>query len=211
MARYVAPTPMTVESHSLVGRRVVLAPLSLDHVPGLAAANAPGLTQWFPKPIEPTVAGMRSYVEVALTDQAAGRAVVYTVMLPDGSVAGMTRYGNIDRPNRRLEIGWTWYSSALHGTGVNVEAKLLLLDQAFGPFGAIRVEFKTDSLNERSMGALTALGATREGVLRQHVVCADGRVRDSVYYAILDTEWSAVRTRLTARLDAKHPAPESQS
>jgi RimJ/RimL family protein N-acetyltransferase len=106
----------------------------------------------------------------------------------------------LEHDHLRLEIGYTWYSPAVWGTGVNAEAKLLLLRHAFETLGARRVEFKTDARNERSRGALIALGAQFEGVFRKHMVLSDGGARDSAYYAIVDDEWPAVRARLEERL-----------
>ena len=101
-----------------------------------------------------------------------------------------------------MEIGGTWYGAAYRGTLVNTECKYLLLRHAFEVWGCLRVQFKTDLLNERSQRAIERLGAMREGVLRQHLILTDGRVRSSVFYSLLDTEWPAVRARLEARLAA---------
>jgi N-acetyltransferase len=122
-------------------------------------------------------------------------------------VVGSTRYGNIDPPNRRLEIGWTWITPAYQRTAVNTEAKLLLLAHAFERLEAHRVELKTDALNEKSRKAILRLGAVEEGIFRKHIVTASGRVRDTVYYSIIDTEWPVVKARLESRL----AGAESQS
>ena len=111
------------------------------------------------------------------------------VDVASGAPAGMTRFHSIERAHRRLEIGYTWLGVPYLGGGRNAEAKLLLLDHAFDTLGAHRVEFKTDGLNARSQAALTAIGATREGTLRRHVVLDNGRVRDSVYFSITWDEW----------------------
>ena len=111
--------------------------------------------------------------------------------------------------HRRLEIGWTWLTPAVWGTGINVEAKLLLLTHAFDTLGAMRVELKTDARNERSRAAILALGAQFEGVFRKHMQMADGRIRDSAWYAITDDDWPAVRARLVARL-AAHARSEAE-
>jgi hypothetical protein len=102
--------------------------------------------------------------------------------------------------HRRVEIGWTWVAPAWQGSGANGEAKLLLLEHAFERLGCRRVEFKTDSLNERSRAALLKIGATFEGILRNHMIMADGRQRHSAYYSVLDSEWPAVRERLAAEV-----------
>jgi len=113
-----------------------------------------------------------------------------------GKPVGSTRYGSIDKTHRRVEIGWTWYGRDFQRTAVNTESKYLLLRHAFETLGCIRVEFKTDVLNERSRNALFRIGATEEGVFRKHMLLPSGRVRDTVYYSIVDTEWPEVKTRL---------------
>jgi N-acetyltransferase len=119
----------------------------------------------------------------------------------DGRAVGSTRYLAISPENLRAEIGWTWLERPARGTGVNVETKLLLLENAFERCGLQRVEFKTDALNEQSRGALTALGATFEGIHRKHQVLPD-RTRDSAWFSILDDEWPEVKARLLRRLEA---------
>ena len=116
------------------------------------------------------------------------------------TVVGSTRFGAISPADRRAEIGWTWIAPAWQRTAINTEAKLLMLRHAFERMGCTRVEFKTDQLNERSRAAIRRLGATQEGTLRSHIVTASGRVRDTVYYSILASEWAAVEARLVERL-----------
>jgi RimJ/RimL family protein N-acetyltransferase len=118
----------------------------------------------------------------------------------DGRVLGSTRFLSLQLDHLCAEIGWTWYARSTWGTGVNVETKLLLLGHAFETAGLRRVEFKTDARNERSRGALTALGAQFEGIFRKHRVLPGGGVRDSAYYSVIDDEWPAVRAGLTERL-----------
>jgi RimJ/RimL family protein N-acetyltransferase len=113
---------------------------------------------------------------------------------------GSTRFGNIDPVNRRVEIGWTWISPTFQRSYVNSEAKYLMLRHAFDVWDCVRVELKTDVLNEQSRAAMIRLGAVEEGVLRRHILTYTGRFRDSIYYSILDHEWPAVRARLEARL-----------
>jgi RimJ/RimL family protein N-acetyltransferase len=117
-----------------------------------------------------------------------------------GQAVGSTRYAAIEPLHRRLEIGWTWLARSHQRSGANTEAKLLLLAHAFETLGAYRVEIKTDVLNEQSRRAIERLGAVQEGIFRRHVVTSTGRVRDTVYYAILDSEWPAVRARLRSAL-----------
>jgi RimJ/RimL family protein N-acetyltransferase len=118
-----------------------------------------------------------------------------------GKAIGSTRYGNIDTGNRRVEIGWTWIARRWQRTGVNTEAKLLLLIHAFETLGCIRVEFKTDSINNQSRNALLRIGAKEEGVLRNHMIAPGGRIRHSVYYSIVDLEWKDVRRELEKKLE----------
>jgi len=119
-----------------------------------------------------------------------------------GEVAGETRYLNIEREHRRLEIGGTWLRRAYWETGANVETKLLLLERAFEPWGAMRVEFKTDARNARTRGSLLALGAKFDGIFRKHMLVQAG-IRDSAWYSILDDDWPEVKVRLRARLEAR--------
>jgi RimJ/RimL family protein N-acetyltransferase len=118
------------------------------------------------------------------------------VHLESGRVAGATRYLNMAPEHRGLEIGGTWYGLEFQRTVVNTECKYLLLRYAFETLGCIRVQFKTDSRNERSQKAIERLGAVKEGVLRNHMILPEGRFRDSVFYSILDTEWPEAKKRL---------------
>lgn len=111
---------------------------------------------------------------------------------------GSTRYANIAMPDRRLEIGWTWITTAFQRTMANTETKLLLLSHAFEALHVHRVEFKTDALNEKSRNALVRIGAVEEGTFRKHRITSTGRVRDTVYFSIIDREWPAIKARLTA-------------
>jgi RimJ/RimL family protein N-acetyltransferase len=176
--------PVTLE-----GRFVRLEPLSLDHVPGLAEVGLdPEIWRWMPAPVT-SVSEMRSLIEAALAEAEAGRQVPF----------GSTRFLNIEPEHRRLEIGWTWLARPWQRTAINSEAKLLLMEHAFGQLGALRVEFKTDARNEQSRRALAGIGATEEGTLRQHMLTAAGR-RDSVYFSVIADEWPQVRHRLEERL-----------
>jgi RimJ/RimL family protein N-acetyltransferase len=188
--------PVTLE-----GTHVRLEPLSMAHHAALCEvgldAELVRLTQAYP----PTPAGLRTYIETALAWQANGAAVPFAVISrAAGRAIGSTRYANIDRAHRRLEIGWTWYGRDFQRTAVNTETKYLLLRHAFETLGCIRVEFKTDVLNERSRRALLRIGATEEGIFRRHMIVPDGRVRDTVYFSIVDLEWPEVEARLAGRL-----------
>ena len=188
---------MPVERVTFSGKHVRLEPMTLEHHAGLCAAGLdPDLWRWTWGQVL-TPADMRAYMESALRDQAADTALPFVIVdLASGKVIGSSRFGNIDRVQRRLEIGWTWVSRRWQRTAANTEAKLLLLTHAFEVLGCVRVEFKTDALNEPSRKALLRIGATEEGTFRKHGVTDRGRIRDSVYYSIVDDEWPAAKARL---------------
>jgi len=192
--------PMQIEPVVLEGAGVRMEPLSETHEAALAAVLDPTLTQWFPKPMV-SREDTREFIAEALAAQRAGSALPFaTIATATGKVIGSTRFGNIDRPNRHVEIGWTLVARPFQRSSVNTEAKLLMLTHAFERWGCLRVEFKTDSLNIQSRTALTRLGATEEGIFRNHVICASGRVRHSVYFSITAEEWPAVKQRLIRRI-----------
>ena len=185
----------------LGGRKVRLEPLSLEHVARLAeVALEPEIWQWtLARPT--TEADVRSWVEAALAGRAAGTEFPFvTLDAATGRPIGSSRYMNIVLEHRRLEIGWTWVAPAWQRTGANREAKLLMLGHAFDDLGCRRVEFKTDSLNEPSRTALLGIGAQFEGIFRNHMVMPDGRMRDSAYYSVIDSEWPEVREALEVGL-----------
>jgi RimJ/RimL family protein N-acetyltransferase len=190
---------MSVEPVTLTGFGVRLEPLTSDHVSDLARVGLEReLWRWIPTPVT-TEEEMRRYVATALEEQRRGVSLPFVIVDTAGDdVIGSTRYANIDRPNRRLEIGWTWLTSSHQRTVANTEAKLLLLAHAFETLGMNRVEFKTDVLNERSRRAIERLGAIEEGTFRQHVVTASGRVRDTIYFSIIAAEWPAAKEKLAA-------------
>jgi N-acetyltransferase len=193
-----------LEPVTLTGRFVRLEPLSLDHWDGLCRVGLdPELWRWIPFPVT-NESEMRDYVETALADQHGGSALPFAVIdAQSGAVIGSTRYGAISEANRRVEIGWTWYARARQRTPVNTEAKLLLLTHAFERLGMIRVELKTDALNEKSRNAILRIGATQEGIFRRHLICRSGRIRDTVYFSILDGEWPEKKQALETRLSAQ--------
>jgi RimJ/RimL family protein N-acetyltransferase len=192
---------MNLDAVTLEGRFVRLEPLALTHVDALAAVGLdPDLWKWTTISLR-TPEDMRAYVQSAVADRAAGRALPFTTIeRATGTVIGCTRFANISIPDKRVEIGWTWVAGPWQRTPVNTEAKLLMFRHAFESLGCIRVELKTDRLNERSRNAIKRIGGVEEGILRQHMVTASGRLRDTVYYSVLDREWPAVRDRLEARL-----------
>lgn len=185
---------------TLSGRHVRLEPMTLAHLDGLRAAGAdPAVFTWYPFPMHGPA--MRDFVETALTDQAKGKALPFVYVEPDsGEVIGSSRFGSIDVRHRRAEIGWTWLMPRVQRTPVNTEAKLLMLTHAFENLKLNRVEFKTDSLNEASRRALLRIGATEEGTFRNHMVTQTGRLRHSVYFSIIDSEWPAVKAGLQDKL-----------
>ena len=190
------PRPIVLE-----GRRVRLEPLTVEHLGPLIRAGAdPEIFRWHTTRMDGPGA-FRAWLDAALADQARGVALPFaTVERAGGAVIGSTRFGNIDRPNLRVEIGWTWLARAWQRTGANREAKALMLGHAFEDWGVRRVEFKAHAANAPSRTALARLGATEEGTLRKHVVMPDGSPRDSVYYSILDDEWPAVKAALATQL-----------
>ncbi|HYL98268.1 MAG TPA: GNAT family protein [Blastocatellia bacterium] len=192
---------MNAQPVTLTGRIVRLEPMTLDHALALALVGLePELWRLQPKPIQ-TPDDMRDYVLNALDLQRQGVALPFTIVdQQTGKIIGSTRYLDIASEHRRLEIGATWLSSAYQRTGANTEAKLLLLTHAFETLGAIRVVFKTEVLNLQSRKAIERIGAVEEGIFRKHLIASSGRVRDMVYYAIVDDDWPAVKTRLTGLL-----------
>jgi N-acetyltransferase len=199
---------MVLDAVTLEGRFVRLEPLALMHVDALAAVGLdPDLWKWTTTSLR-TPGEMREYVQSAIDDRAAGRALPFaTIERATGTTIGCTRFANISIADKRVEIGWTWVAGPWQRTPVNTEAKLLMLRHAFESLGCIRVELKTDRLNERSRNAIKRIGGVEEGILRQHMITATGRLRDTVYYSILDREWPAVRDRLEARLASGASGP----
>ncbi len=192
---------MILEPTTLAGSHVRLEPLSRMHHAALCAIGLdPGLWEFTPYRVA-TPEDMAAYIQTALDHESAGSALPFaTVHAPSGQVIGSTRYMNIDRANRRVEIGATWIAGPWRRTAVNTEAKYLMLRHAFETLGCIRVELKTDALNQRSRNAIRRIGAKEEGTLRQHMVMWSGRLRDSVYFSILDSEWPRVKQDLEQKL-----------
>jgi len=182
----------------LTGVHVIVEPLSLAHASDLAAAGRDDATWlYMPRPALRSVEDAESMIRQALVDTDAGNEVAFAILSKgSGGAVGSTRYLDLQRPHRALEIGWTWIGAAWQRTAINTECKLLLLAHAFEALGANRVTLKTDARNVRSQRAIERIGGVREGVLRRHRVCWDGAVRDTVYYGILDDEWPQVKSRL---------------
>lgn len=192
---------MKIEPLTLNGEFIRLEPLKIEHHAALCDAGLhEEIWRLNPTQVESSEA-MKKYIETALEEQKRGSALPFvTIEKSSDKIVGSTRFGNIDVTNRRAEIGWTWINPLWQKTYVNSEAKFLMLEHAFETWKCIRVEFKTDVLNEKSRNAILRLGAKQEGIFRQHVVCASGRLRDSVYFSILDNEWQAVKENLLRKL-----------
>jgi RimJ/RimL family protein N-acetyltransferase len=197
---------MKIEPVTLKGEFVKLEPLSPEkHFADLCAVGLDAeIWRWSPKQIK-TEADLQNYIETALDEQRHGVSLPFaTVLKETGKAIGSTRFGNIDAANKRVEIGWTWIGLAFQRTFVNTEAKFLMLSHAFDTWNCNRVELKTDALNERSRRAILRIGAKEEGILRKHVVTDSGRLRDTVYFSILDDEWALeVKENLQNKLQAK--------
>ena len=192
----------TISPVVLSGTHVRLEPLSLEHVDALCEVGLdPSIWTWNPAPIR-NRDEMQAYVESALRAREDGSMFPFaTVEVPTGKVIGSTRYGAIALEHKRLEIGWTWITPKWQRTAVNTEAKLLMLRHAFGPLDCNRVEWKTDALNERSRNAILRLSAQFEGTHRSHMLVADGRIRDTVYYSVIKSEWPSIEAGLVQKLN----------
>jgi RimJ/RimL family protein N-acetyltransferase len=194
-----------LESITLEGRHVRLEPLEAHHADALAPVALDPRIWEFSSLLMRSAADVQSYVTTALEHRRAGSAFPFvTVERQSGTAIGSTRFENIDIPNRRVEIGWTWLNPQWWRTPVNTEAKYLMLRHAFEQWGCVRVELKTWVNNHRSRAAIVRLGATEEGVLRRRMIHRDGSFRDAVYFSILDDEWPDAKRRLEARLEAGH-------
>ena len=196
-------TEMVVSPVMLEGAYVRLEPLARVHLLGLAEVGLDEeLWRWIPTPVR-TQEEMAAYIEAALGEQERGESLPFAIAeKTTGRAIGSTRYGNIDRTQHRVEIGWTWVAREWQRTAMNTEAKYLLLRHAFETLGCMRVELKTDALNARSRAAILRIGAREEGIFRNHMITASGRIRHTVYFSIIDSEWPAAKARLEAILSS---------
>lgn len=195
-----AHKPLEFSPVVLAGQHLRLEPLLPTHHDALALAGADE-TIWTWYPFRVGAAGMKGFMETALQEQREHKALPFTYFeVRSGQIIGSSRFANIDRANRRAEIGWTWLSPVWQRTAVNTEAKFLMLRHAFETLELIRVEFKTDALNLRSRAALTRIGAVEEGTFRNHVITHSGRLRHSVYFSVTDTDWPRVKQNLLEKL-----------
>ena len=185
---------------TLEGRLVRLEPLGRRHAAGLwEASRDPRTWRWLPIPQPSTRPELDAWVEDALRTAATGAEIPFATIRTE-RVVGSTRFLALRPEHASVEIGWTWLDPSAWGAGVNVEAKLLMLRHAFEEWGCRRVELKTDARNERSRGAMEAMGATFEGTHRKHMLVRGRENRDSAWYSVTDDEWPAVELGLTARL-----------
>lgn len=196
--------PSQVSPVTLQGSTVRLVPMTMDHVDALARVGLePDLWRWTTVVVDSPEA-MRRYVGYALDERERGVSMPFVIVhQASGQIIGSTRYGNIDLSHRRIEIGWTWLNPAHQRTRANTECKLLLLTHAFETLRVNRVELRTDVLNEKSRNAIARIGATQEGIARRHIVTHSGRIRDTVYYSIIASEWPTVRAMLTGMLEGQ--------
>lgn len=200
-------TQPVISPFSLEGTHVRLEPLRPEHADllwELAKDHLEDLFRWIPYKLE-SIDDFRAFNTQVLTEQDRGISVPFaTIEKAKNRIVGTTRFMNMDLVNRKVEIGSTWVARAWQRTSVNTEAKYLMLSHAFETWKCLRVELKTDAMNQRSRQAILRLGAKEEGMLRKHMLCWDGRQRDSVYFSILDTEWPEVKARLEQKLAQKY-------
>jgi RimJ/RimL family protein N-acetyltransferase len=202
----VSPTLDIPATLTLEGSTVRLEPIRREHAQlfwDVAKGDLEDIFRWIPYSMR-TPEDFQKLIEKAFHEQDRGESVVFsTVERKSGRTIGSTRFMNIHRANRRVEIGSTWIAPPWQRTAVNSEAKYLMLRHAFEVWQCIRVELKTDALNEKSRNAILRLGAKQEGTLRRHLITWTGRVRDTVYFSILDSEWPDVKRRLEGYLQNK--------
>ncbi len=193
---------MQVDPVVLEGIHVRLEPLSRKHIAGLCEVGLEEqLWRWIPTPVR-TADDMAAYVELALKEHANGVSLPFAqIEKATGRLIGSTRYMNIDRVHHRLEIGCTWIGREWQRTAANTEAKYSLLRHAFETLGCMRVELKTDSLNDKSRAAILRIGAKEEGIFRNHMITSSGRIRHTVYFSVIDSEWPEVKSRLERKLN----------
>ena len=194
-------SPFKVEPLTLRGSKISLEPLELAHVSELwNLAQDESIWQWIPSRLC-SYEDTNKYVTEALKKREIELEMPFVIRLQSTQeIVGSTRFMNIFKADRRVEIGSTWLTPAWQRSFVNTEAKLLLLSHAFEILRCIRVELKTDVFNEKSRRAIERIGAKPEGILRNHKICADGRIRDTIYYSLTYEEWPAAKARLQERL-----------
>jgi N-acetyltransferase len=192
-----------LEPVTLRGAHARLEPLSPDQCAGLTEAVKDGELWKLWYTAVPTAEGMVKEIERRLGLQAAGSMLPFTVFDADGKISGMTTYMNVDTPNRRVEIGSTWYAKRVQRSAVNTQCKLLLLTHAFEKLDCIAVEFRTHFFNHASRRGIERLGAKQDGILRSHSIAPNGTLRDTVVYSIIAGEWPTVKAHLNYQLNEK--------
>lgn len=192
---------MKIEPVVLEGKFVQLEPLQMTHLDALCPVGfEESIWRWTIGKVA-TKSDMQNYVETALDERKRGVSLPFvTIEKFSNTIVGSTRFGNIDAKNKRVEIGWTWINPLWQRTAINTEAKFLMLAHAFEVWNCVRVELKTDALNEKSRKAIRRIGAKEEGILRQHMITDSGRFRDTVYFSIIDSEWKEVKENLLDKL-----------
>lgn len=191
--------PITFESLSLIGSQIELLPLQPTHREALINAAADGELWNLKVTVVPGTSTIDKYIETAVAGRNAGSMLPFVIVQrATGRVIGSTRFWKIDRANRKMEIGHTWLSQSMQRSGVNTQAKYLLLGYAFDVLKAVRVQFTTDELNVKSRAAILRIGAKQEGIVRHERIMPDGRKRNSVRFSIIDDEWPQIKARLEA-------------
>ncbi len=192
-----------LEPVTLRGAHARLEPLASEHYDGLLEAVKDGELWKLWYTFIPKAEDMRKEIDRRLGLQKAGSMLPFTVFDADGKVAGMTTYMNVDTPNRRVEIGSTWYARRVQRTALNTQCKLLLLQHAFEKLDCIAVEFRTHFFNHQSRRGIERLGAKQDGILRNHQIAPNGTLRDTVVYSIIASEWPTVKAHLNYQLNEK--------
>jgi RimJ/RimL family protein N-acetyltransferase len=192
---------MNIHPITLDGRGVRLEPLTQAHHAQLCEIGLDDELWRLTTTIIRTSEDMKEYIDAAVKDFSEGKTLPFAIIEKSTNKAvGSTRFGTIETTHRRVEIGWTWIARQWQRTFINTETKYLLLSHAFDTLRCIRVEFKTDSANSGSRRALIRIGAKEEGVFRNHMIMPDGRIRHSVYFSIIDSEWNEVKRELEKKL-----------
>jgi len=192
---------LQLDQPTLIGDIIELRPLQLAHAPDLLDAAADGQLWNMTLTVVPGPETIDAYIATALAGQQAGTVMPFVIVERDsGRLLGSTRFWKIDRDNRKLEIGHTWLRASVQRSGVNTEAKYLLLAYAFEQMGCVRVQFTTDELNEKSRAAILRIGAKQEGIVRHERIMPDGRKRNSVRFSLIDSEWPEVKGLLQHKM-----------
>ena len=196
VSKFTKVFPLQLTPIQLTGARIVLEPMEDRHFEELLPLLNPSIWDWYTIQIR-NADDFRNFLNRILTEQRAGRSLAFAIReRAGGRVIGSSRYLNVDSTNRTVEIGSTWFAPQWQRTFANTESKFQMLTHAFETLSCISVQFQTDVLNVRSRAAIERLGAKLDGVIRDHRICHDGRIRSSAFYSITHEEWAAVRDRL---------------